>query len=277
MSESLDALARAVERYDGMRQSEWLADLEPSGRENIHANGRNYDPDLRFVGGLGVEHGGFFYPITTDTRSEALVVLFGEDGAPWLERHLASGGENLFQQFFPPRLTPQQHAFVEAYDAVMASVLDPDFSKDFSAEKWSESLADGTLTDLELRNAIAELGLEGQLEAMGPLANEWFLFTGGVIQGIADFDGGDASRAFLIRRYELDEFVPFYSRDARNAVLRNTEENFNTSDALRGLSTEERFLRSLDVSVAQMVGFCNAAEAPEFVPPAPNARGSQGR
>jgi len=261
-------MQKAVQTIGAIPIATWLAKLQKETRPNhvsTAQTGAYFLPDLQKESFRGGKYGGFFAPVSHDSLPQTVATLFADqpDKGQWLLDYLKYGEPSLIDRFknTRPTLTDQQQLFVKRFDEMMLSLLNGQMStaRTMAANAFIPIFRDETITDKELYGLLQRVGIDKDLQRMGdPLAMQWVLFTGGVLQGLADYESAASIQAdigtltarskentsapnleqikeglkFLNpgdlnkdRRYLVTEFEPFYSPVARETLYninRNT-------------------------------------------------------
>lgn len=275
----------AVEALSHLSITQWLDTLAAQTRLGDVSSSRSgafYLPVLQQRSQQGGQYGGFFAPVSHTNYETTVATLFAdsEDKGQWLLDYLAKGAPTSLDTMLGTRkaLTPQQQLFVKRFDEVMVGFLDGNLADPKSRALRSFELIatfyDETLTDKELYQVINRIGMQEDLKQMGdPLGMQWVMFTGGVVQGIADFEAPPSASVApgtrIASRYSPSEFRPFYSPAAQTALFnanRNTIGGWGKSSFADGLPDYVGFMESICGSNPDWI--FSPSATPAYTPPA---------
>jgi hypothetical protein len=198
-----ETLKEYAEKHNGLNGADWLRAVQAA--QSITIGGDPARVQKNFDG----EYGGYFLPIAADMNA-ALSALFPKDNGTWVQDYLKKGT-------LPA--DPQKQAFVKGLDRWMGNMLNGQFPSSVNpmvASSFISAARDQTYTAKEHATLLNKGNFSVDLDQMGPHAMPFVLLTGGITQGILDFESRDSYG--VARRYDAAEFKPFLSSAAKANV-----------------------------------------------------------
>jgi hypothetical protein len=251
------------------------------------------------VGGQAYEplrEGGFFPPVTSENQEAAIRAIFADtpDQGQWLLDYIAARPE-LAREFITDEqigphlrgiyeelgLSAQQRAFLDATLLLDAASFTAD-GRAFNGYDISIYRADGTVTQGEMYDMMANWLPARYMEQMGDLLVPFVQYNGGLMQGRADAETVNGSGAVSSRHLleELDT-MPGLHRGIVNTRLAfvGVPDKSDYSRLFRGLDEEAWSQAITQVSLFGLDAidsFCSAIEGYRFIPPQ-QPEGERGR